>query len=104
LMDPNAHWAPYDQRLNGYRLDKLVYRSEVMTRPVEMVGSPRFVLWAASDAPDTDWVVRLIDEPPDGPAIALSQGILRARYRNGYDRPEPLPPADPVRFEIRMTP
>lgn len=104
LMEANAHWAPFEQRPNDHRLDKLVYRTDPLQRPIELVGPVRATLFASTDAPDTDWVVRLIDEPPDGPAIALSQGILRARYRDGYGTPRPLPSSDPVRYDIALTP
>jgi putative CocE/NonD family hydrolase len=104
LMDVDAHWAPYDQSPNNHRLDKLVYRTEPLEHAVEMIGPLTLVLWAASDAPDTDWVARLIDEPPDGPALAVSHGILRARYRAGFEQPDLLQPSQPYRFEISMTP
>jgi len=104
LMDPNAHWAPYDQALNDHRADKLVYHSEPLARAVELVGRPTLALWASSDALDTDWVARIIDEPPDGPAFAVSEGILRARYRDGYARPRALVPGEVERFDIALTP
>jgi hypothetical protein len=47
-------------------------------------------LWAASSAPDTDFVARLVDVFPDGRAINLTDGILRARFRAGIDAPEAL--------------
>jgi putative CocE/NonD family hydrolase len=104
LMEANAHWAPYDQALNDHRADKLVYRTEPLARAVELIGQPTLALWAASDARDTDWVVRIIDEPPDGPAFAVSEGILRARYRDGYEHPRELVPGEVERFEIALTP
>jgi putative CocE/NonD family hydrolase len=104
LMGPDAHWAPYDQAPNNDRPDKLVYRTEPLEQAVEMIGPLTLELWAASDAFDTDWVARLIDEPPEGPSISISHGILRARYRAGFEHPELLEPGHAYRFEVPMSP
>jgi putative CocE/NonD family hydrolase len=47
-------------------------------------------LWAASSAPDTDFVARLVDVHPDGRAITLTDGIIRARARGGPEALESL--------------
>jgi putative CocE/NonD family hydrolase len=62
------------------------------------------VLYAASSARDTDFVVRLSDVHPDGRALVLSEGILRARYRHGFDRTELLEPNEVAEYRIRMYP
>lgn len=48
------------------------------------------MLFTSSDARDTDFTAQLIDVFPDGKAIALSNGIVRARYRNDLSTPELL--------------
>ena len=55
-----------DQRPLAQRQDILVYQSEPLTERMEITGNPMVELHAASSAPDTDWVVRLIDVAPDG--------------------------------------
>ena len=45
-----------------------------------------------SSAPDTDFTVKLLDVYPDGRAINIVEGIKRARYRDGYERPELMTP------------
>ena len=60
------------------------------------------VLYAMSSAPDTDWVVRLEDVDGDGFSRNVCDGILRARYRNSYEHPEPLEPGKIYRFEIDL--
>ena len=60
----------------------------------------RLTLFAASSAPDTDWTAKLVDVHPDGRAIGIADGILRARYREGLDRPALLEPEQPARFEV----
>ena len=61
-------------------------------------------LWAASDAPDTDFSVKLIDTHPDGLAVNLCYGILRASYRDGYDSPSLIEPGTPYEYTIRLNP
>ncbi len=60
------------------------------------------VLFAASSAPDTDFTAKLMDVAPDGNARLLSDGVVRARFRNGLTRPSFLTPGQPVRYEIDL--
>ena len=62
------------------------------------------MLYVASSAPDTDFVVRLSDVYPDGRALFLAEGVIRARYRHGYERTELLEPGEPTELQIRMYP
>jgi hypothetical protein len=84
------------------RKDVLVYTSEPLSEDLEVTGYVRLHLVAASSAPDTDFTGRLLDVYPDGSARALTEGILRARYRNGFTRPELLVPGDPVELELEL--
>jgi putative CocE/NonD family hydrolase len=49
---------------------------------VEVTGPVTAKLYAATSARDTDWMVRLIDVYPNGRAILLCDGVIRARYRD----------------------
>jgi N-acetylated-alpha-linked acidic dipeptidase len=80
----------------------LVYTSAPVDEPLEVTGYVRLVLYAASSAPDTDFTGRLLDVSPGGVARTLSEGILRARYRKGFDRPELLTPGEPVELSIDL--
>ena len=104
LYDANGHDAPRDHRLLKHRRDLLVYQTDPMEQGVEICGYPKVSLWAASSAIDTDFIVRLIDVHPDGFAQNISYGIVRARWRNGFELPEPLSPGVPTEFEIAMLP
>src|SRR5262249_36625062 len=77
--------GPIDQRVLEARMDVLSYTSELLDRDLDVVGPIETVLYAASSARDTDWVVRLCDVWPDGRSIFVTEGILRARYRTGTD-------------------
>jgi putative CocE/NonD family hydrolase len=89
-----------DQRAIEARPDVLVYTTAPLERDLEVTGSVRLVLHAASSAPDTDWTAKLVDVHPDGPALSVTDGILRARYRDGLDRERLLEPGRPERFVI----
>ena len=82
--------GPYDQRPVERRMDVLCYTSEPLAAPLEVTGPVSVTLWAATNAVDTDWVARLVDVHPDGRAINLTEGIIRASYRNGVERRELL--------------
>ncbi len=93
----------HDHREIEARSDVLVYTTPVLTEPVEVTGPIRARLYAATNAPDTDWVVRLIDVHPDGFAQNIQDGILRARYRAGNDRPPTLlQPGEVHAYDIDM--
>ncbi len=101
---PNAHDAPIDQRLLAHRSDILVYQTPPLEREIEVTGPIQFKLFASSTAPDTDWFVKLIDVHPDGLAQNLCYGVIRARYRNGWDKSELLEPGEIYEYSIRLRP
>ena len=76
----------YDQTAVEARDDVLVYTSDPLTDGVEVVGEMEAVLYVSSDALDTDFTVKLVDVYPDGRAFNVQETILRARFRDGYDR------------------
>jgi putative CocE/NonD family hydrolase len=104
LHGPRLFVIPTDQRPLSGREDVLVYQTEPLTERIEVTGNPVVELYADSTAPDTDFFVRLIDVAPDGLARDVSLGMVRARYRNGLDRPELIEPGRIVKYTIRMNP
>ena len=81
-----------DQRRAEARDDVLCYSTPVLERPVEVTGHVSLTLFVSSSAADTDFTGKLVDVFPDGRAIFLTDGILRARYRNSLAEPELLTP------------
>ena len=81
-----ANAGPRDQRRVEDRADVLCYTSEPLSEPLTVIGPVELVLLASSSALDTDFTAKLIDVRPDGTAINIAEGILRARYRYGFDR------------------
>lgn len=94
--------GPVDQSRIVARSDVLDYRSDPLTQDVEVTGPVRTVLFASTSAPDTDWVVKLCDVHPDGRIFNVCDGILRARYRKGYDAPQLVEPGAVERYEIDL--
>src|SRR5699024_11536120 len=84
LYDGIAIDGPRDLQAIEERDDVLVYTSEVFTEAMEVTGPVSVKLWAKTDAKDTDFTAKLIDVSPDGTAYNLTDGIIRAGYRNGY--------------------
>ena len=89
----------YDQRGIEARADVLVFTSAPLTEPVEVTGSVRATLYVSSDARDTDFTVKLVDVHPDGTAYNVDDTILRARYREGYEREVFMRPGEVYRIE-----
>jgi putative CocE/NonD family hydrolase len=69
---------------------------------MEVTGPIELVLFASSSALDTDFTGKLVDVHPDGRAEHLTDGILRARYRNSPSRPEPLEPGEVYELHIDL--
>lgn len=96
--------GPVDQRGIETRSDVLVYTSAPLDRDMEVTGPVRAVLHLATTAPDTDVTAKLCDVHPDGRAIVLCDGIVRARYRLDLRRATPVVPGEVVRYEVELGP
>lgn len=88
--------------LNATRQDELVFTSKPLTRGIEVTGPMSATLWAASDARDADWNVMLLDVFPDGHAQRVQDGVVRARFRRGFDREIPLTPGRPEQYHLDL--
>lgn len=82
--------GPRDQRPVEARADVLVYTTGPLERDLEVTGPVSLVLYAASSACDTDFTGKLVDVYPDGRALLITDGILRARCRGLPGGAEPL--------------
>ena len=89
-------------QLNATRHDALVFTSKPLTKPLEVTGEMSAVLWAASDAKDTDWSIMLLDVWPDGHAERVQDGLVRARFRDGMDHAVPLVPGQVNSYDIDL--
>jgi putative CocE/NonD family hydrolase len=94
-----------DQRNIERRSDVLVYTSETLAQPLEVIGPVVVNLYAASDGRDTDFTAKIIDVYPDGRAVKLgstASGVIRAAYRNGPQRLDLLTPNKVELYKISL--
>ncbi len=104
LWSPAHFTQPADQRPLAARQDILVYQTEPLAEPMEVTGYPEVTLSVSCSTPDTDLFARLIDVAPDGTARDVAMGMVRARYRDGLDRPQLLVPGAVTAIRIRLRP
>ncbi|MFL5806926.1 MAG: CocE/NonD family hydrolase [Roseiflexaceae bacterium] len=96
----NQIGGPDDYAAIQRRDDVLVYATAPLEQDVEVAGPVRVELYAGSSAPDTDFMAMLLDIHPSGFAQRLCDGMVRARFRDGMDRPTPIEPGHVYRYAI----
>ena len=96
-------WGPYDQRPVEMRGDVLCYTSAPLREAMEVTGPIKAVLFAATDGRDTDWTAKLVDVSPGGYAMNLCDGIIRARFHEGFESESLLEPGRIYRYEIDLS-
>ncbi|WP_018972459.1 CocE/NonD family hydrolase [Rudaea cellulosilytica] len=99
---------PY--RALAEREDVLVFQTEPLHEDLEVTGPLLFELWVSSDAPDTDFTAKLIDvyppneDYPHGYAMNLTDGILRMRYRDSWEKPAMMKSGEIYKIRIEAFP
>jgi putative CocE/NonD family hydrolase len=102
-------WLVQDQRFVHHRPDVLTWVSEPLEQDIVVSGKIVANLFASTTGTDSDWVVKLIDVypekyPPDpkmgGYQLMIAGDVFRGRYRNSFEKPEPIVPDSVVRYEI----
>jgi putative CocE/NonD family hydrolase len=115
------YWLSHDQRSFSDRTDVLTYVSDILREPVTVSGEVVATLfastsgtdadWVVTSGTDADWVVKLIDlypnEVPSQPELGgfqlmVSADILRGRYRESIETPQPIPPGEVLPYRVRM--
>ena len=98
-----ARPGPFDQRPVEARDDVLLFTSDALEHDTEATGPVTVTLYAASSAPDTDFVARLTDVHPDGRSLNVTEGILRARFREDvWGAPKLMDPGEVYEFRIDL--
>jgi putative CocE/NonD family hydrolase len=104
-------WLVQDQRFADGRPDVMTYQTDVLTAPVRVSGAPIADLFARTTGTDGDFIVKVIDVYPaeyatdpkmGGYQLAISQDILRGRYRNSFERPSPIPAGRVQQYKFRL--
>jgi len=99
LMAPIHRPGARDQRGIEVRPDVLLYTSDILREDYTVLGPVHATLFAATSAPDTDFVARLVDVYPDGQAIVVTDGVIRASEREAFPAPGVIRPKKPKLVE-----
>ncbi len=108
--DPTRFYGSEDHQPLNARADVLTFQTPELEADVEITGPITVKLSVSSSAPDTDFTAKLIDvyppraDYPEGLAINITDSIIRARYRNGYDKPEFMEPGEIHELEFQLYP
>ncbi len=94
--------GPRDQRPVETRNDVLVYSTTPLPQDLEVTGPVSFEFYAKSSAVDTDFTAKLVDVWPNGFAQNLTEGILRARFRDSQEKPEWLNPGQIYKLKVDL--
>jgi putative CocE/NonD family hydrolase len=107
---PTVYGSRQPYRPLAARPDVLVFRTSPLTEDVEVTGAIEANLWVATDGPDTDFTIKLIDvyppsaDYPEGFALNLTDGILRCRYRDSWERPSLMTPGETYPIKVTAFP
>ena len=91
-----------DQR--SFERGCLTFSTPPLERDLTVIGTPRLILHAASDAADVDWCVRLCDVYPDGRSRLLNAGALKGSHVFSHERPQPLEARRVYEFPVEVWP
>ncbi|GAA4623194.1 CocE/NonD family hydrolase [Cellulomonas oligotrophica] len=89
--------GPWERRVLDGRRDVLRFDSAPLGDAVTVVGDVVATLWVATDALDADWTATLVDVHPDGTALGVVDGVVRAGQVLG-----PVPPGEVREVTVRL--
>ena len=104
-------WLIEDQRFVENRPDVLSWETPVLTEDVVVAGEITAKLFASTTGEDADWVVKLIDVYPEnatpdhtlsGYQLMVANDVFRGRFRNSFEKPEPIVPNRVTPFSIDL--
>ena len=106
-----------DQRFVSQRPDVLTYQTETLDSSITIIGPVKAQLFVFTSGTDADWVVKLIDVFPEdstggfvkpqnkkmtGYQMLVRGEIMRGKFRNSYEHPEPFVPNEITRVEFTL--
>ena len=83
-----------DQSVIEEREDVLVYTTPYLDKAVKIAGPVEARLFVSSSAVDTDFTAKLVDVEPNGYCGNVTEGILRARYRDSMKQVDFMEPGE----------
>ena len=94
--------GPNDYAAVERRDDVLVYATEPLEKDTEITGPVRLEFYASSSAVDTDFMAKLVDIHPPGFSQRMCDSMVRARFREGMDKPNLIEPGKIHKYSIEM--
>lgn len=94
--------GPMDQRTVSNRPDVLKFETEPLKQAIEVAGPLLAELRVATDAADTDFMVKLVDVYPNGYEAEVNDGAFRLRYVDGFDKQTHIQPGKPYRITVSL--
>ncbi len=119
-------WLLQDQRFVDHRPDVLSWETDPLKQNMVVAGKIVADLFAATTGSDADWIVKLIDVYPEdyqtpGPSpkpgeakkdqlphitggyqLIVADEVFRARFRNSFSKPEPVPPNEVMEYKFSL--
>jgi uncharacterized protein len=104
-------WLVQDQRFVDQRPDVLTWQTDALTEDITVAGKITAKLFASTTGSDSDWIVKLIDVYPEkvstdwklsGYELMIADEIFRGRFRNSFEKPEPITPNEVSPFTIDL--
>ena len=98
----NNEYVMEDQRFASKRADVLTFRGEPLAQAFTVAGPIAADLWVSTSGTDADFIVKVIDEQPDGTQRLVRAEVMRGRFRNSFSKPEAFKPNQPteVKYEL----
>jgi putative CocE/NonD family hydrolase len=104
-------WLTEDQRFADLRPDTARWATDALSEDLNVAGDIVTHLFASTTGSDSDWIVKLIDVYPEanpedpnmaGYQLMIANEVFRGRFRNSFEKPEPLVPNRPYEFVIDL--
>ena len=116
-LQRDATYMNADQRFASRRPDVVVFETDKLTEDLTLTGPVTADLWVSTTGTDADFVVKIIDVFPDqlrppadadidvplgGYQMLVRGEVMRAKYRNSFEKPEPFVPGEPTRVSFSI--
>jgi len=103
-----GEWCPYghrgelpvDQRADDGR--SLLFDSEPLDTPLDLLGTPRLTLRLSADRPTAILAARLTEVAPEGASTLITYGVFNLTRRQGFDKSEPVTPGEPMTVSFSL--
>jgi putative CocE/NonD family hydrolase len=101
-LDMARDYMDADQRFLAGRKDVLTYETEPLSDDLTIAGPISPTLFVSTSGTDSDFVVKLIDEQPDGYQELVRGEPFRGKFRDSFENPSPFKPGVMQKIQFVM--